>query len=93
MFLLISDISVLLFRRQRFVKRLKFKGLHDIVTVSEPQEHLVTCFNALSSKTYPMIKISQLIYPFFPIIMFFEFFENSDSLFKTYFLSFVEFIL
>jgi len=37
-----------------------------------------------------MIKISQLIYPFFPIIMFFEFFENSDSLFKTYFLSFIE---
>ena len=75
------------------MKSLKFKGLHHISSLAEPKEHLVALFDTLSSKSYPVIEISQFIGPSFPVIVLLQFFKYSNSLFKADFLCLIELVL
>ena len=91
--LFISDISVLLFLGKRFMKCLKFKSLHNIISVTKPQKHLITGLDTLCCETYAMIQVCQLIYPFFLVVVLFVLFKNSYSLFKAYILCLVKLVL
>ena len=75
------------------MKCLEFESFHDVSSLAKPKEHLITLFYTLSSKAYPVIKVCQFICPSFSVIVFFEFFKDSNSLFKADFLCLVELVL
>ena len=84
---------LLLGRRKRLMKRLELHGLHHIFPFSKPENQLVTFLYALGRKPHPMIQIRQLIGPFFPIILLFEFLKNSNPFLKPHILRLIELIL
>ena len=75
------------------MKRFKLHGLHNVLSLSKPENQLVTFLNTLGRKSHPMIQIRQLIGPFFPIVLFLKLLQNGNPLFQSYVLCLIELIL
>ena len=75
------------------MKHLKLHGFFYIGSFSEPDDEFITFLYTFRCKTYAMIKICQLISPFFLVITLLEFLKNSYTLFKTDILRFIYLVL
>ena len=75
------------------MKHFQFHRLNHILALSEPQDQFVAFFHAASSQPYPMIKISQLIRPFFSIVSLLQLLQYTDALLQVYVLCFIKPVL
>ena len=78
-----AECTVLLLLRlcQWLIKHLKFQCTLYIWTITKPKNQFITGLNALFTHSCFVIQISQLISPFFGILLFFQFFKDRYQFF------------
>ncbi len=67
-FVITVVISFLLGERQRLMEHFQFHRLYHIFALSKPQDQFIALLHTTSSQPYPVIKVCQLIGPFFPVV-------------------------
>ncbi len=75
------------------MKHFQLQRLHHIFPLAEPQNQFVTFLHTAGSEPHPVVKISKLISPFFPVIPLFQLFQNPYALLQLHVLGLVELIL
>ena len=79
-------ILSLLFGGQRLVQHLQLHGLYHIFPLSKPQDQLIALFDTFGRQSHSVIQIRQLIGPFFPIILGFQFLQDGNALLQAHIL-------
>ena len=75
------------------MKHFQLHGLNYIFPFAEPENKFVAFLHTFSCQTYPVIKVCQLIGPFFPVIPLFEFLKDCNPFLQPHVLRFVQLVL